>query len=131
MQRLGSAHRNMQNAVASSNASSISNFHSLTCALACNQVRFVALAYSLMQLHQMRMRRFELNRRTQPRLQNQRMPTDFVIILYYSNRFALISPMQYTELLLTVSGEAGKKILERLRRLRRELQQEMKAVRAP
>jgi hypothetical protein len=42
-------------------------------------------------------------------------------IIYYNNRFALLSPMQYAELLLTLSGEAGKKILEKVRRLRREL----------
>jgi hypothetical protein len=59
------------------------------------------------------------------------MPTDSVIIIYYNNRFALLSPMQYTELLLTLSGEAGKKILEKVRRLRRELEQEPKSVRAP
>ncbi len=39
--------------------------------------------------------------------------------------------MQYTEMLLTLSGEAGKKILEKIRRLRRELEQELKLVRAP
>ena len=109
----------------------LTNFHSRTFALVCNQVLFVALAYSLMQLYLMRMKRSELNRRTQPQLRNQLMPTDSVIIIYYNNRFALLSPMQYTELLLTLSGDAGKKILEKVRRLRRELEQELKLVRAP
>jgi hypothetical protein len=109
----------------------LTNFHSRTFALVCNQVLFVALAYSLMQLHLMRIKRSELNRRTQPQLRNRLMPTDSVIIIYYNNRFALLSPMQYTELLLTLSGEAGKKILEKVRRLRRELEQEPKSVRAP
>jgi hypothetical protein len=109
----------------------LTNFHSRTFALVCNQVFFVALAYSLMQLHLMRIKRSELNRRTQPQLRNQLMPTDSVIIIYYNNRFALLSPMQYTELLLTLPGEAGKKILEKIRRLRRELEQDLKLVRAP
>jgi hypothetical protein len=109
----------------------LTDFHSRTFALVCNQVIFVALAYSLMQLYLRRINRSELNRRTQPQLRNQLMPTDSVIILYYDNRFALLSPMQYTELLLTLSGEAGKKILEKVRRLRRELEQELKLVRAP
>jgi hypothetical protein len=109
----------------------LTNFHSRTFALVCNQVIFVALAYSLMQLYLLRIKRPELNRRTQPQLRNQLMPTDSVIIIYYNNRFALLSPMQYTELLLTLSGDAGKKILEKVRRLRRELEQELKLVRAP
>ena len=59
------------------------------------------------------------------------MPTDSAIIIYYDNRFALLSSMQYTEMLLTLSGEAGKKILEKVRRLRREIEQELTLVRAP
>lgn len=109
----------------------LTNFHSRAFSLVFNQVVFVALAYSLMQLHLLRKKRSELNRRTQPQLRNQLMPTDSVIIIYYNNRFALMSPMQYTELLLTLSGEAGKKILEKVRRLRRELDQELKMPRAP
>jgi hypothetical protein len=106
-------------------------FYSRAFSLVCNQVVFVALAYSLMQLYLRRLKRSELNRRTQPQLRNQLMPTDSVIIIYYDNRFALMSPMQYTEMLLTLSAEASKKILEKVRRLRRELEQELKLVRAP
>jgi len=109
----------------------LTHFHSPGFSLICNQVVFLALAYSLMQLYLLRLKRSELNRRTQPQLRNQLMPTDSVIIIYYDNRFALLSPMQYTEMLLTLSGEAGKKILEKIRRLRRELEQELKLVRAP
>ena len=109
----------------------LTNFHSRAFSLVFNQVVFVALAYSLMQLHLLRKKRSELNRRTQPQLRNQLMPTDSVIIIYYNNRFALMSSMQYTELLLTLSAEVGKKILEKVRRLRRELEQELKLPRAP
>ena len=109
----------------------LTHFHSRAFSLVFNQVAFVALAYSLMQLHLLRKKRSELNRRTQPQLRNQLMPTDSVIIIYYNNRFALMSSMQYTELLLTLSAEAGKKILEKVRRLRRELEQELKLPRAP
>lgn len=109
----------------------LTHFHSRAFSLVCNQVVFLALAYSLMQLYLLRLKRSELNRRTQPQLRNQLVPTDSVIIIYYDNRFALLSSMQYTEMLLTLSGEAGKKILEKVRRLRRELEQELKLVRAP
>ena len=109
----------------------LTHFHSRAFSLVCNQVVFLALAYSLMQLYLLRIKRSELNRRTQPQLRRQLVPTDSAIIIYYDNRFALLSSMQYTEMLLTLSGEAGKKILEKVRRLRCELEQELKLVRAP
>ncbi len=106
-------------------------FTSRKFSLICNQVVFVALCYSLMQLFLLRIKRAELNRRTQPQIRRQLMPTDSVIIVYYCNRFALFTTAEYTEILLTLSGEASKKILEKIRRLRRELDQELKLVRAP
>jgi len=109
----------------------LTHFHSRAFSLVCNQVVFLALAYSLMQLYLRRIKRSQLNRRTQPRLRNQLVPTDSVIIIYHNNRFALLSPMQYTEMLLTLSKEASRKILEKVRRLRRELEQELTLVRAP
>ncbi len=109
----------------------LTDFTSRKFSLICNQVVFVALAYSLMQLFLLRIKRSALNRHTQPRLRRQLMPTDSVIIVYYNNRFALFTPSEYTEILLTLSSEASKKILEKIRRLRRELEQELKLVRAP
>jgi len=109
----------------------LTDFTSRKFSLICNQVVFVALAYSLMQLFLLRIKRSALNRHTQPRLRNQLMPTDSVIIVYYSNRFALFTPAEYTEILLTLSAEASKKILDKIRRLRRELEQELKLVRGP
>lgn len=109
----------------------LTDFTSRKFSLICNQVIFVALAYSLTQLFLLRIKRSDLNRHTQPRLLHKLMPTDSVIIVYYNNRFALFTSAEYTELLLTLSAEAGKKILEKIRRLRRELDQELKLVRAP
>jgi hypothetical protein len=109
----------------------LTDFTSRKFSLICNQVIFAALACSLVQLFLLRMKRSDLNRHTQPRLRHQLMPTDSVIIVYYNNRFALLTPGEYTEILLTLSAEAGKKILEKIRRLKRDLEQELKLVRAP
>jgi hypothetical protein len=107
------------------------HFHSTAFSLIYNQVVFLALAYSLLQLYLLRRKRSELNRRTQPQVRRLLMPTDSVIIIYYDNRFTLMTPMQYTEMLLTLSDEAGKKILGKTRRLRRELEEELKLPRGP
>lgn len=109
----------------------LTDFTSRSFSLICNQVVFVALAYSLMQLYLRRAGRPELNRHTLPRLRRQLMPTQTVIIVYYSNRFALLSPLEYTGLLLTLPPEAAQKILAKTRRLQRELDQELKLVRPP
>lgn len=109
----------------------LTDFKSRSFSLVCNQVVFVALAYSLTQLYLQRSDRPELNRRTMPRLRDQLMPTRSVIIVYYQNRFALFSSLQYTQLLLTLSPEASKKILSKAQRLQKELDQELKLVRPP
>jgi DDE family transposase len=109
----------------------LTDFTSRKFSLICNQVVFVALCYSLMQMFLLRIKRSELNRRTEPRIRRQLMPTDSVIIVYYGNRFALFTTAEYTEILLTLSAEASKKILEKIRRLRREIEQELKLVRSP
>ena len=109
----------------------LTDFKSRSFSLIWNQVVFVALAYSLMQLYLRRVSRPELNRHTLPRLRRQLMPTQAVIIIYFSNRFALLSPLEYTGLLLNLPPEAAQKILAKTRRLQRELDQELKLVRPP
>ena len=109
----------------------LTKFQSQALSLIVNQVIFVALAYSLLQLYLRRTDRSELNRRTLPRLRQQLMPTQSVIILYYQNRFALLSVVQYTQLLLSLGAKARRKVLAKTRQIEREQTQEFALVRAP
>jgi hypothetical protein len=111
--------------------SDLTDFKSRSFSLVCNQVIFVALAYSLLQLYLKRTERAALNRRTQPRLLRQLIPTRSVIIIYYRNRFALLSPLAYTKLLLTLPPDASKKILSKAQRLESDLNHELNLVRPP
>jgi hypothetical protein len=106
-------------------------FQSRFLSLIVNQVIFVALAYSLLQLYLHRMGRAELNRRTLPRLRQQLMPTRSVVILYYQNRFALLSVIQYTQLLLSLGAKARRKVLAKTRQIGRQQAQELALARAP
>jgi len=106
-------------------------FQSRFLSLIVNQVIFVALAYSLLQLYLHRMGRAELNRRTLPRLRQQLMPTRSVVILYYQNRFALLSVIQYTQLLLSLGAKARRKVLAKTRQIDRQQAQELALARAP
>jgi hypothetical protein len=83
------------------------DFTSLKFSFLCNQVIFAALAYCLMQLFLLRIKRFALNRHTHPRHRNQLVPTDSVIIVHNNRRFALFTPSEHTEILLTLSAEAS------------------------
>ena len=99
----------------------LTHFTSRAFALVVNQVVFVALAYTLLQLYLRQQGRAELNRRTRPRVRAQLLPSAAVILIYCQQRFATLTPLEYTELLLTLAEPARGKILARARRLRREL----------
>lgn len=110
----------------------LSDFRGRALSLVVNQVVFVALAYSLLQLYLLRkVDRPTLNRRTRIRLRDQLLPSDSCIILYCQDRFALLSPLEYTDLLLHLSDAAKEKILAKTRRLRRQISTELKLARPP
>ena len=99
----------------------LTHFTSRAFALVVNQVVFVALAYTLLQLYLREQGRAELNRQTRPRIRDQLLPSATVILLYCQQRFAVLTPLEYTELVLTLAEPARRKILAQARRLRREL----------
>jgi hypothetical protein len=110
----------------------LTDFRGRVLSLVVNQVVFVALAYSLLQSYLLRqVKRPTLNRRTRMRLRDQLLPCDTHIILYCENRFALLSPLEYTDLLLKLSEPAKKKILAKTKRLKLQVATELKLARAP
>jgi Transposase DDE domain len=96
----------------------LTDFKSCSFALVLNQVIFLALTYTLLQAHLYLRRRAELNRLTRPRLLQMLTPTVSVIIVYYQRRFARLTIGEYSQILLTVEGEAKQKLLARIRRLK-------------
>lgn len=109
----------------------LTGFTSRAFSLIVNQVVFVALAYNLLQLHLKRSGREELNRRTRPSIFKQLLPCASYIILYCQNRFALLTPHEYTEILLTLPKTSQDKILDKVRRLGRQLVTEFRRPRPP
>jgi hypothetical protein len=99
----------------------LTHFTSRAFTLVVNQVVFVALAYTLLQLYLVRQGRAEFNRRTRPRVRDQLLPSAAVILLYCQQRFAILTPLEYTELLLTLAEPVRRKLLAQARRLRRDL----------
>jgi len=54
-----------------------------------------------------------------------------VILIYYQNYVARLSPLHYQELLLTLSETARRKILTKTQKLRRGLAHQLDHARAP
>jgi hypothetical protein len=96
-----------------------------------NQVVFIMLSYNLLQLYLLRQARKELNKKTPPRIRQQLLPSDNHIIVYWQNYYGLFTPLEFAETIATLGEQARKKIAEKSRRLRRELNGAMTNPRPP
>jgi hypothetical protein len=111
--------------------SDLESFPSRAFSLVVHQVVFVLLTYSLLQWFLLRIGRKELNPKTRTRTLDLLRPTLTVIVIYYQNYMAFLSPLQHQELVLTLSESARKKILAKTRRLRRGLAHALDYARPP
>lgn len=111
--------------------SDLEAFSSRSFNLIVNQVVFVLLTYSLLQWYLLRIGRKELNRKTRPRALDVLRPTETVILIYYQNYVACLSPLEHQELVLNLNEEARKKILAKTRKLRRSLANQLTRPRPP
>jgi hypothetical protein len=111
--------------------SDLEAFTSCAFNLIANQVVFVLLTYSLLQWYLLRTGRKELNPKTRTRTLELLRPTLTVIVIYYQNYVAFLTPLQHQELVLTLSEPARKKILAKTRRLRRSLAHQLDYARPP
>ena len=111
--------------------SDLESFTSRAFSLIVNQVVFVLLTYSLLQWFLLRIGRKELNPKTRTRTLELLRPTLTVIVIYYQNYMAFLTPLQHQELVLTLREPARKKILAKTRRLRRSLAHQLDYARPP
>ena len=104
----------------------LAKFTSVAFSMVLNQIIFVTLTFNLLQLFLKRERPKDgMPRRTRDRILDQLLPTRTVVVIYCENRFATMTQMDYTELLLELSEEAKQKVLQKVKRLRRSLPAEM------
>jgi len=111
--------------------SDLESFPSRAFSLVVHQVVFVLLTYSLLQWFLLRIGRKELNPKTRTRTLELLRPTLTVIVIYYQNYMAFLTPLQHQELVLTLNESARKKILAKTRRLRRSLAHALNHARPP
>ncbi|HEY5571805.1 MAG TPA: transposase [Anaerolineales bacterium] len=111
--------------------SDLEAFSSRAFSLIVNQVVFVLLTYSLLQWYLVRAARKQLNAKTRTRILELLRPSTTVILIYYQNYVAYLSPLKHQELVLTLNEQARKKILAKTRRLRRNLAHQLDHARPP
>jgi hypothetical protein len=109
----------------------LTHFTSRAFSMVVNQVVFILLSYNLLQLYLVRQARKELNPKTPPRIRQQLLPSDNHIIVYWQNYYGLFTPLEFAGTIATLGEQARKKIAEKSRRLRRELNGVMTNPRPP
>ena len=97
----------------------LTRFHATAWSLIVSQTVFVALTYSLLQLHLLHHGHQELNRRT---LETTRrlLPDGDRVIVYRQQYFAFFTLLEHTELMLSLEGQARRKALAKARRLQQQ-----------
>jgi hypothetical protein len=97
----------------------LTSFRSTNFALVVNQVVFVLLAYSLMQIFLMKIHKEEYTQKTRERLLDHLLPRGRKVFLYYKNRVGTLTSLEHQELVLTLSEGARRRILGKTRQLRK------------
>lgn len=97
----------------------LTHFRSPTFALVVNQVVFVELAYSLIQIFLRRLEREDLVGATRQRLLDALLPQENTLVVYTAQRYGTFGAYEYQELLLNLPEGARRKALGKTRQLRR------------
>jgi hypothetical protein len=94
----------------------LTRFQSTAWSLVVNQLVFVCLTYSLLQLHLLRQGHQELNRRTRP-TSRRLLPDGDRVIIYRQQCFGFFTLLEHMEMTLSLEGRARRRALAKTRSL--------------
>jgi len=97
----------------------LTGFRSPSFSLVVNQVVFVLLAFSLLQVFLLQSERGDLAKATRKRLLAQLLPEGEKVAVYWQNHVGYFTAQEYSEVLLTLSEGARRRLLGTIRRLRK------------
>lgn len=109
----------------------LTGFHSPNFNLVTNQVVFVGLSYTLLQMQLLDENRPELNRMTRISLKGQLLPYSNHIVVYYKQYFAFFNTPEYTNIIIDIVEPGKSKLRKRVRKLQREFLHDLKNPRPP
>jgi hypothetical protein len=94
----------------------LTRFQSTAWSLVVNQLVFVCLTYSLLQIHLLRQGHQELNRRTRPTTRRL-LPDGDRVIIYRQQCFGFFTLLEHMEMTLSLEGKARRRALAKTRTL--------------
>ena len=94
----------------------LTRFHSTAWSLVVNQLVFVCLTYSLLQIHLLGHGHQELNRRTRP-TSRRLLPDGDRVIIYRQQCFGFFTLLEHMEMTLSLEGKARRRALAKARSL--------------
>jgi len=97
----------------------LTGFRSCSFPLVVNQVIFVLLAYTLLQVFLVKTERGELAKATRQRLLAELLPDGEKIAVYFQNRVGYFSVAEYTDIILNLVEGARRRLQGTIRRLRK------------
>ena len=109
----------------------LTSFHSPNFNLVTNQVVFVGLSYTLLQMQLLDENRPELNRMTRTSLKRQLLPYSNHIVVYYKRYFAFFNIPEYTNIIMDIVEPGKSKLRKRVRKFQREFLHDLKNPRSP
>ena len=109
----------------------LAGFHSPNFNLVTNQVVFVALTYTLLQMQLLGENRPELNRMTRRTLRYQMLPYGNHIIVYAKQYYGFFHLPEYTEIIMNIVEPGKSKLLKKVRRMCRHFLWSLERPRAP
>ena len=98
----------------------LTGFHSPNFNLVTNQVVFVALTYTLLQMQLLGENRPELNRMTKRTLRHQMLPHGNHIVVYAQQYYGFFDIPEYSEIIMMIEEPGKSKLLRKIRRIRRD-----------
>lgn len=109
----------------------LTGFHSPNFNLVTNQVLFVALTYTLLQMQLLAENQPELNRMTRRTLRHQMLPYGNHIIIYAKEYYGFFDLPEYTEIIMNITEPGKSKLLRKVRRIRRDFLASLGSPRGP
>lgn len=101
--------------------SDLTHFTSRAFSLVVHQVVFILLTLNLLNLYLLRKGRDDLTGKTLPRIRRQLLPSANHVLVYWQTYYAFFHPLEFVEIIASANDEARRKLVNRSRRLQREL----------
>lgn len=97
----------------------LTGFRSPRFSLVVNQILFVLMAYTLLEVFLTKSNRGELTKSTRKRLLAELLPDGEKVAVYYANRVGYFSVMEYTDIILNLREGPRRRLAGKVKRLRK------------